>query len=549
MKFLRLLANALLCGLYFSFLLALLLVDLNINHVLRPLDLPRLALFLMASYGLVITLLGLLAATVTRYFTARSDKPAFLSAPYLTLAFSLLTLLFLVVFRENTAHFASFFVPSARNAVLGQLIAWFAAGGAGIIIFYRYHGRPRHRAFALFFVLAGLAYLAAALLRTQFPVPEKAYGLARFEPKSVARKVTILDLDGMSFEVLFPLVGQGKLPNFGYLVENGAWGHLTGFTPSDDFLLRATAATGKLPGKHRRISDVRYAIPGFPGRLEVVPRFILFRQLKRVGLLGIVPHDALSEVRNIWEIFEASGASVRRFGPGLSGFPPRGPDFESVKLLASTFETLKGSSSPPAVRLRKAFLRDAPVESAALKAKAEAPPQLFGLTLAGLDEVQNYFYKFSFPSLFGDIRPEEIQTFGPVIERYYQYYDRILSKVLASLKEDEMLVVYSPHGVEPLPFWKRLVEWLLGNADVSAYHERGPDGVVFFYGNKGVVRGKNVEPVHLADIAPTVLYYAGLPVGKYMDGFVRTAVFTKEFKDENPIQTIVSYEDVILDRR
>lgn len=79
-----------------------------------------------------------------------------------------------------------------------------------------------------------------------------------------------------------------------------------------------------------------------------------------------------------------------------------------------------------------------------------------------------------------------------------------------------------------------------------AYHERGPDGAIFFYGSKGVVRGRNVEPVRLVDLAPTLLYYTGLPVGKYMDGFVRTAIFTREFKEENPIQTIASYEDVII---
>jgi predicted AlkP superfamily phosphohydrolase/phosphomutase len=220
-----------------------------------------------------------------------------------------------------------------------------------------------------------------------------------------------------------------------------------------------------------------------------------------------------------------------------------------LKLFETTFDTLKDETSATAARLRAAYLLDAATEERAIKAKSETPPQLFGLILDGLDEVQAYFYKYSFPDLFGDIRPERIQRCGAVIERYYQFYDRILSKYLAALKEDELLIVYSPYGVEPLPFWKRLVEWLLGNAEISAYHERGPDGAIFFYGNKGVVRGRNVEPVRVADIAPTLLYYAGLPVGKYMDGFVRTAVFTAEFKNENPIQTIVSYEDVIIQKR
>ena len=50
MRFLRLLANGLICGIYFCFLLALLVVDLNINHSVF-LDFPRLALFLFPTYG------------------------------------------------------------------------------------------------------------------------------------------------------------------------------------------------------------------------------------------------------------------------------------------------------------------------------------------------------------------------------------------------------------------------------------------------------------------------------------------------------------------
>jgi hypothetical protein len=90
-----------------------------------------------------------------------------------------------------------------------------------------------------------------------------------------------------------------------------------------------------------------------------------------------------------------------------------------------------------------------------------------------------------------------------------------------------------------------LVEWVLGNSDVSSDHERSPDGAVFVYG-RGVARGRSADGMRLADIAPTLLYYAGLPVAKDMDGSVRTTLFTREFKEENPLFTISSYEDVTV---
>lgn len=170
---------------------------------------------------------------------------------------------------------------------------------------------------------------------------------------------------------------------------------------------------------------------------------------------------------------------------------------------------------------------------------------MFALCLDGLNTTETYFYKYSVPEVFGDIRQEEIQKYGAVIEKYYQFYDQIIGKYLASLKEDEMLVVYSAHGIEPLPFWKRLVEWILGNAAVTSYHEQAPDGAIFIYG-KDIARGKNIEGMKLVDIVPSLLYDLGLPVGKDMDGIVRSSLFLREFTEENPIFYISSYEDVTI---
>jgi len=107
------------------------------------------------------------------------------------------------------------------------------------------------------------------------------------------------------------------------------------------------------------------------------------------------------------------------------------------------------------------------------------------------------------------------------------------------------LIVYSPHGIEAVPLWKRFVDLIFGNADVSAYHELAPEGVVFFYG-KEIVRGKNIEGMKLIDIAPTLLNYLGLPVGKDMDGIVNSSIFMERFKIENPVLYISSYEEIAI---
>jgi hypothetical protein len=347
----------------------------------------------------------------------------------------------------------------------------------------------------------------------------------------------------MSLDFILPLTNERKLPNFAWLIEKGCWGRLEGFTPSDPFVLHHSVNTGKLPGKHRQISEVRYRVPGVRARLEVVPRFILFRQLTRTGLLKILPNESAPAVKDMWRIFEDYQAAVVRKDRSASPTPPGKPSPRAEKLLGTFYKDLQYETSWIFAQVKQAFSRDAESEENAFQKKAEVQPQLFSLYLDGLNTAEMYFYKYSFPEFFGDIRQEEIQKYGAVIEKYYQFYDQIISKYLASLKEDELFIVYSPYGAEPLPFWKRVVEWVLGNSYVSSYHEQAPAGAVFFYG-KGIVRGKNMDTVRLIDLAPTILYFLGLPVGKDMDGIVCGSLFEREFTEENPVFTISSYEDV-----
>lgn len=550
MRVLRLLANGLICGIYFCFLLALLVLDLNINRPAAAFDFVRLAVFLFPTYGLLSALASILTASLYRFFVTRPSERNFLSPRFLTLGFSLLTLIFLVVFRENTIHFASFFTPAVRRSVQMQAAVLFLAASAGLVLLFRYFHRRRRAAFLGASLAAAVVALAAAcLLRIAYPAADTPFRLSSMEAKPSARRVTILNLEGLSFDFIYPLVNRRLLPNFAYLMENGSWGHLAGFTPSDTAVLRRTLKTGKLPGKHRRLSDVRYTIPGLPGHLEAVPRFILFRQLKQLGLLKIEPYDPPSAVKDIEMIYGEEQAVVVRSEERTALAPETLPEAPAAdKLFLSLYKDLQDERAPICRRLEAALIRDRITEERAFRSKAELPPQLFLLTLDGLDDVQTYFYKYSVPAEFGEIRPDEIQKFGTVIERYYQYYDQIISKYTAAMKDDEILIVCSPFGVAPLPFWKRLVEWVLGNADVSAYHEQAPDGAVFFYGS-GVSRGRSADGLRLADLAPTLLYYAGLPVAKDMDGFARTTIFTREFKERNPLIAISSYEDVTIRKR
>jgi hypothetical protein len=277
-------------------------------------------------------------------------------------------------------------------------------------------------------------------------------------------------------------------------------------------------------------------------QIEVVPRYIFFRQLVRAGLLRFSPNPVSSQAKEIWRIFEDNKTPyLKEDWPYGSHIDQPSPKAET--LFNQYYEDLKFETSPIFQIVRRAFYSDVLFEDRFSKSKEQVQPKLAFLLLDGLKDVESFFYKYSFPDLYGNIDQEEINKYSPVIERYYQFYDQIIGRYLASLKMDELFVVYSPHGIEPLPLWKRFLEWILGNPEVSAYHEHTPEGVIFCYG-KDIVKGQNIEGIRIIDIAPTLMNYLGLPVGRDMDGIVKSSIFIPDFKIENPVLYISSYEEV-----
>jgi hypothetical protein len=267
----------------------------------------------------------------------------------------------------------------------------------------------------------------------------------------------------------------------------------------------------------------------------------LFRQLTRLGLLEILPNESAQAVTDVWDILAGNRISFLKKDSGGEPAAP-GPGSACAKLLDDTFDDPALLRDENFGLAKNAFFKDCAREETVAREKSEAQPEVLYFLLDGLNLVETYFYKFSFPQQFGTIDQGDINLYGPVIEKYYEFYDALIGKYLTALKEEELLVVFSPHGIAPLPVWKRFVERLLGDPRVSAYHEMAPEGVIFFYG-QAVRRGQKAAAVRLVDIAPTLLYYLGLPVGRDMDGVSASSFFTDEFVRENPIIYISSYED------
>ncbi|MBS3819319.1 alkaline phosphatase family protein [bacterium] len=544
MKFLKVFLNSLISGLFFSALLAVLIYDININTEFSLPFLGQITLFLMITYGSAIFIFSIIIFFIIQFISGKNIQLFYISPPFLSLSFSLIIFLFLLIFRSNYHYFHSFFSPFTENLIQFQFIALTILAFSGLIIFFTYLRKRKPGVMWVYFILFSLTMSLVIYQRTRYPsinLPEK---VAHLQAKKIHKRVTLIGMKGLSFDFIIPLINEDKLPNFSWLMEEGSWGRLKSFPPTDEVILKSSLNTGKLPFNHRRISPFQYKLWNTHRKIEVVPRYIFFRQLLRAGILQIEPQQPPTYTKDIWKIFQDNHTPfLLKTNPEEKNW--ENPSPKSQTLFNLFYKDLNFETSDIFQKAKKAFYSDCEFELNVMEEKNQVQPQLLSFHLDGLNTVEAYFYQYSFPDLFGDIEQEELNKFSGVIERYYQFYDQIIGKHLASLKENELLVVYSPYGIEPLPLWKRFVEWMLGNAEISAYHEMAPEGVVFFYGTE-VVRGEYVEKTKLIDIAPTILYYLGLHVGLDMDGIAKTSVFKEEFRAENPVPYISSYDEITI---
>ena len=136
---------------------------------------------------------------------------------------------------------------------------------------------------------------------------------------------------------------------------------------------------------------------------------------------------------------------------------------------------------------------------------------------------------------------DERRRLGSVLERHYGVIDEAIGRAMSGLGPDDLLVVVSGFGMEPLGFGKRLIERAIGDPEISGTHEAAPDGFLLAYG-ASVARGRQQARASVVDVAPTILYFLGLPLGRDMDGYARTDLFQRSFTEERPIAFIPTYD-------
>ncbi len=407
-------------------------------------------------------------------------------------------------------------------------------------------------------------------------------------PNDSGLRVLLIPLDGGTWKVIDPLIKAGRMPNLESLIRRGASATLESDIPTFSPIIWSSVSTGKYPTRHGIHGFIRTDLPlGLPQmRLETIRMAALTKVLKTgtriYEVLGhqwpalALPVEIYSsndlKARQLWGILGEFGmrSIVLEWYIGHPAQPINGvqvserfhlmkgvaanipnivypdslaplledavvaPEELDEKLLLSLVDTdgldeagIRAFMEENAAWfdiVRKNMARDLSTAQLTDAVFPYVPDWRFAATyFRAMDALHHYTWNLrNLPGEGFAEHPE--RRFYDAIERYHEFCDGIVGRVLKHADENTVVIVMSDHGFE------------------DRYdHERGPEGFFIIAGGP-IQHIEERQRISVYDIAPTILALQGIPVPQDMDGEVASEFVPASFWVDHPVRHVPSYE-------
>ena len=582
MRYLRMLTNAALSGVLVAVYLAIMFLQVNPHLPLDPVQLWPLLVVVIGFYAIHATALFYALIVLRQLLSTELMSPGWLSLRLLSWLSAAAAAGAAVLMWLNLRGLRTALSEEAARRLTDGATALGVCALAllAIAVVHYSFGRRGSTVGASLFALAVVASVTLPVVaRGQaLPRPLGAYPLDVSDwnvPAQGTSRVVMLLLDGASLDYILLATAEGRLPSFGRLIDSGAAMHLATLQPTQPGPVWATVATGKYPPQHGVISTSTYQVSDDLAPLELLPDHCFAQALVFLGFFDESPASSASlRARPIWSILSSQGVSV-----GIVGWPLTHP-VQPVRgfLVSDRFHQVAGAGFGPgsaeaaypaevlsigeaAIRQTDGLLLSNTVvdDESALPPPAPVAPiwrdrvygtvtralrdrfekvRFLAVRYRGLDLAGHRFLPAGTSASFGDDRGTRGDAAS--LEAYYNHVDEEVAAILDFLSPDDLLMVVSGFGMEPVSVAKRLLAQAVGDPDFTGTHENAPDGFILAYGS-AVEPGRRIRG-SVVDVAPTVLYFLGVPVARDIDGVARTDLFTQVFTDSQPITFVRSYD-------
>ncbi len=573
------LTNSLLAGALGAAYLTVLVLQLNPQIPMLSATTWRWYVTIGMLYGVHLAVIFYVAMVVREFFALDPFSPGWASVRMLAWMGAAAAAVASTLMWLNVRGFSAALTEDAAWRMTAGAIATSASAVVllAIAIAHYSFGRRGSRVGASLFVLAACGSLALPLAARGHGVgplpPTPAFGAdaGSGAPATDGPRVVMILLDGASMDYILPRVAEGRLPAFAKLLDRGAVIDLATTRPTQPDPVWAAVATGMYPSKNGVRSAGAYYARGDDRAVDLLPDHCLSHMLVRLGFLRNEPAASTAwRARPLWSIVSGAGlpVAVVRWPLTHPASPVHGflvsdrfhqvmdsiVDFDRAAYPAAVLPALQSAfaeADDPATRAMPgspaplegpegpALRRDRFYASALGDLRRGAEARFTALRYDGLDAVGHRYFSVTQPRGFRDLGDDERRRLVRIVDGYYAFIDAELAAAAARMGPDDLLVVVSGFGMQPLSQFKRIIGRLLGDPDLTGTHERAPDGFLLAYG-AAVAQGRRPRG-SIVDVAPTLLYFLGLPVARDMDGFARADIFTRAYTAERPIVFIPTY--------
>lgn len=564
------LTNSLLGGALGAAYLTVLVLQLNPHVPVLSATTSRWFATLGMVYGVHLSVTFYLIMVAREFFALDGLSPGWASVRVLAWLAAVSAAVAAVLMWLNVEGFSAALTADAVRGMTRGAIA--TSGSAvlllGIAVAHYSFGRRGSRGAAAVFVVVTLASVGLPLAARGKAVPRDVSPVSAGSdpdlPTEDGPRVVMLLLDGASLDYVWPRVAEGRLPNFARLLEKGAWMDLATIRPTQPDPVWTAVATGMYPSHSGVPSAASYYARGDERPIDLLPDHCFSHVLVHLGFIRDEERSASAwRARPLWAILGDAGMRVgvvrwsltfpapdvpgfvvsdrfHQLGGSIAAFERAAYPRDILAQVQSTFSPLP----PPADRTMDvgttALARDQGYSRAMRDLRAMMNPRFVALRYEGLDTVTHHYLRYSQPSRgLRTLLEADTRRFGQAVDRHYAFIDAEIGEVLDTLVPGDLLAVVSGFGMQPINPVKAAVGRLMGDPDFTGTHERAPDGFL-------LMAGASVEPGRrqrgsIVDVAPTILYFLGLPIARDMDGFARADLFAKSFTAERPIVFIPTY--------
>lgn len=266
------------------------------------------------------------------------------------------------------------------------------------------------------------------------------------------KKVIVIGLDGGTWNVIEPLVNEGKLPTIASLMKQGCYGNLESSIPSVTFPAWKCYSTGKNPGKlgvyghfDVNIKKQKFVFNNSSSFKSKEVWDYLGERDEICGVIGM-PTTYPPKRINGFMITEGAVNESRYTYPKILG-PELKEKFNYKFTINDLFEKDKDRNI---LEFKKIVGQRFEVAKYLL---IRFKPTFFNLTIFYTDSIQHFYWKYM---------ENNDEKYGKVIEDFWMLIDEGIKSVLEEFHDEEIYVVLmSDHGFTSTKAKFNISQWLI----------------------------------------------------------------------------------------